>query len=708
MDGSAPTALWTPISLLKSRFEVNLQSLKTRYPQLVQQLTEIKPRQTYQLMPSGDSLQLGAGNGLGTTPLPHSLSATAARDVMQKLYPSGFCTQPVLISGEDMGWLWNGVYRLPCQTPATPGHRPPLFFLMGDLERLWVILHIHDWRELLADPRVRLMAGPGAFQKFRQSLVSDAGTPWPKLCVRIDPTIWNGEPSLDQLLAEAGVQTNDVFRGITDRFRLCYAGATPESISGMLASGKPLKVLGITSRFTTFLQHSMRDWLAAFGRLGHQTRLVIEQHDHEVCNGLGIAGACADFQPDMVVIIDHYRSELSGLPEQIPVVMWVQDALPNIYRNEAGKGQKRLDYTIGYGRTQLTTRHAYPAGRFMPAMVGVNSDRFSEKPIPDAELAPHRCDISFVSHATAPAERFIAEESERSGSAEVKRLLHAIYDRLRAIYESGDSVSAGDVLRQIIMNTMRDLRISGNVGAFEDLFSRRVNNALFRHQSVRWVAEMGVNLHLYGHGWENHPEFKRFARGVADNQAQLPAIYQASAINLQVTPFGAVHQRLMDGLAAGGFFLCRTTALDALESLRREIWNWCQKRKVRSGPEMLGKCDAALNALLREYTVIEGSDPAGDINYFFAGLEECQMTGFTRTVNTLFQNHAMITFGNRAQLTEKVKKYLADPSQRKEIAAGMRRRVLETHTYESITRRMLRFMADDLARDRAGAAAVAA
>ncbi|MGD0540339.1 MAG: glycosyltransferase [Tepidisphaeraceae bacterium] len=663
---------------------------------LAEDLKNFAPKQTYYILATSETIQLGVGNGLGVTPLPHSLPPPQATNLIRQLYPSATCHQPVLIAGEDMGWLWNGIYQLPCQTPAVPGHRPPLFFLIKDLERLWVILHLHDWQGLLADQRVRLFAGDGAMTDFRQSLVADHACPWPRLSVRVDPTLWNGNPTLDEILEQATAKTTERFLGLTERFRVASAATSPEAIASHFGSGRSLKVLGITSRFTTFLQYSMRDWLASFERLGHRTRLVIEEHDHHFCNSMSTASACAEFAPDLVVIIDHYRRELGGIPETVPVVMWVQDRMPNIYRPEAGRAQQRLDYVIGYGRTELVQRCGYPASRFMPAMVGVNPDRFSATALTEAELSPLRCDVSFVSHASMPADQIIAEQVERNGSPESRRLFRDVYGRLRAIYDAGGSVTAGEALDAIILDSLRDNHLTADMKSLRDLFAHRVNNALFRHQAIRWVAEMGVDLRLYGKGWENHPEFKRFARGVADNNSQLPAIYRASAINLQVTPFGGVHQRLLDGLAAGGFFLIRSVTAEELEILLRDMWNWCQLHGVRNGREMLEKRDAPLSDLMRRYAQLAAVDPAGDADYFFAAMEECAMMGFTRTTSTLFDRPERVTFTTREQLVNQVKHFLASGDERREIAEAMRQRVLETHTYDKTTRRMLAFMAQDL------------
>ncbi len=662
MDGSAPTSLWTPLKLLKSRLTANLDAMESRYPQLAQQLSDLDSRQPYQIMPSGESIQLGTGNGLGATPLPHTLSPAAARDVIRKLYPAGVCSQPVLIVGEDMGWLWNGIYRLPCQTPAAPGHRPPLFFLIGDIERLWVMLHIHDWRDLLADGRVRLSVGPDAFDHFRQSLVTDTGTPWPKISVRVDPTLWSGEPTLDQVLTEAGAQSNEIFRGHQEQFRLSYSGTTAESISAMLSSGLPLKVLGVTSRFTTFLQHSMRDWLAAFSRLGHRTRLFIEDHDHEICNGLGIAAACAEFQPDLVVVIDHYRSELSGIPPQVPTVMWVQDALPNMFRPEAGAAQGPLDYVLGFARMKMLYEYGYPADRYMPAVVGCDERRFVRERLSSEDLAKYKCDVSFVSHASATAETLLKAEIERCAAA--GPLLSRVFEQLRAVYQAGKFITEPTDIRQMIDQALVDTKLSvpgSEIPKLMDIFSQRINNALFRHQTLKWVADSGADLRLYGRGWENHPTLARYARGVADNNSQLSAIYRASLVSLHASPHGAVHQRLMEGLACGGFFMIRRCPGDLLERHFEMIWNWCVSNDISSDSQLRKCTDPEITAELAHTAESLRLDPFTLKPSLLETLQSSAQCGYIRSAAMVWGgDYDAVSFESAGEFAQKLQRFLAD------------------------------------------------
>jgi hypothetical protein len=440
----------------------------------------------------------------------------------------------------------------------------------------------------------------------------------------------------------------------------------------------------------------MRDWLASLEKMGHQTRLIIERADHEITPPTVYAQECLSFDPDLILIIDHYRAEVPGLPEKTPCVMWIQDRLPHIFNARGGAAQQTTDYVIGHGWKECTRNYGYPVNRFMPAMVGVNEDRFAPHDLTSEETNRYACDVSFVSHASMPAERIIEEEGRRA-TPQVARLLRDIYERLNAVYEAGQCITEQPELNAILNVAVGDNHIAGDLEPLRTMITQRVNNALLRHQAIRWVAQTGADLRLYGRGWEDHPEFKQFARGIAENQSQLATIYRASRINLQVTPFGSAHQRTFEGLAAGGFFLLRGVSGDAIELVRQQIWNWSRRVGANDIDMVLrrGQRDPEFLRLWQQLTTLVGGDPNSDPN-LYDGMEESALAGFNQTAGQLWPEFDRVVFWNQKELAERVAYYLANPDHRQSIAQSMRRRVLETHTYAAISRRMLAFIADDL------------
>src|SRR5690606_15900334 len=102
----------------------------------------------------------------------------------------------------------------------------------------------------------------------------------------------------DMLLQELNQHASERFTASQQAVSAVYCDRDAHAIAEQLSSGQRLRVLGITSRFTTFLQHSMRDWLSAFERLGHQTLLLIEEADHQILNNIVYSRTAQDFQPD--------------------------------------------------------------------------------------------------------------------------------------------------------------------------------------------------------------------------------------------------------------------------------------------------------------------------------------------------------------------------------------------------------------------------
>lgn len=685
---------WHPLDVFGERFAANVAALASRDAELAQRLREFSPAKALFIAAQGDDVFLGRAGDAGIEPIPNPVSPAQAREIVGGLFPKASVPWSIVVGGLGYGWLWDRVAKLPCKVDAAPGHRPPIYLLTGDIERLWAALHVLDWRQMLGDARFPIFVGPDAAAQLRTFLIEHPTFPRPQACVRIEQNLW--QEDFNALLQQVSGSLTTQTRQLADELAAAYA-AFPEQTWAERLRRSRLRVLGITSRFTTFLQYSMRDWLAAFEAMGHETKLAIEDADHIQLGQWGYASAAADFRPDLVLLIDHFRAEIPVLPANLPCVMWVQDRLPNIFSPLAGQVQSRLDFVLGYGRHECVHALNYPPTRFMPAPVGVNEKRFAPRQLDAQQKQQFGCDVSFVSNCTVPADVLIRQEIDRTDAPQVKKLLADGYERFRAIYDAGDSVTELPRIKGILQESMQSTGVQlEDASPMVDLFVQRINNAMFRHQTLRWLIELDVNLHLWGNGWEKHPEFAPFARGVAHNEQMLCCVYAGSAINLQVTPFGAAHQRLYDGLAAGGFFLLRHTDGEDAERMYRDVWEWCRRQNAGSGEEMLARADAPLSQLLHDIAIVTGEHPIVDINRFYNGMAETASSGFTRTASTLWDEYGRVAFRSRQQLHQLVARFLASPDERRHLSQRMRARVLEHLTYRRITERLLNFMADDL------------
>src|ERR1700733_1314808 len=125
---------WQPLSALRQQWTVNVNALRDRDAALAQIVQEHRPSADYVFASEAHHLHLGRKVGEA---LPNPVPPGSARDVLRKLFPTGQCTEPLLVAGLDQGWLWEMLYQLKSSTPATPGHRPPLYLLTKDVERFW-------------------------------------------------------------------------------------------------------------------------------------------------------------------------------------------------------------------------------------------------------------------------------------------------------------------------------------------------------------------------------------------------------------------------------------------------------------------------------------------------------------------------------------------------------------------------------------------
>jgi hypothetical protein len=691
---------WQSLAAFDQQWWNNVDALRSVNPTLADAVQQHALEAEYVYAMEDTRLHLGTRVNDQIQPLPNPLPLAAASDVSKKLFPTGQCTEPVLVAGLDQGWLWEILYQLPCSTPMAPGHHPPLYFLAREIERFSLILHMRDWTKLLSDPRVRLFVGTDAVEQMKRDMCENAHVPWAKLSVTIDQAIWPAGVSLDSVLQNVHQSANAKFQQLSRQIETMYAGADTKSVIRKMR-GEPARIMGITSRFTTFLKFSMQDWLDGFAAMGHETRLVMEQGDHEMTNPLYFAEQVIEFKPDLIVLIDHYRAEMPGLPKQIPSVMWVQDNLPNIFNPKAGASQGRRDYCVGFGRLHLRDQCGYPEQRFMPAQVGVNPARFVPQQLSPEQEKQFACDISFVSHASVPATVLLTEQINRA-DAMGKKLLIDIFEQMRAVYDGGHAITHASLIGGMIQKSLLRARFNADETTRRtmfDFFTNRINNALFRHQALTWAADLGVNFHLWGRGWENNSRFARYAKGIACNQSQLVSIYQASKINLQLTPTGAVHQRLLDGLAAGGFFLMRYSPGDEVERIYRKLYEWCAANNVTTDDMLRARANNSVRQMLAQIKTLLGVDPFDLAGSFIDVLRLAADGGYIRSAGSIWPEYDRLNFATRGQLESLALYFLQQPNERKQIAASMRQAMIERFSYESISRRLLEFVADDLERD---------
>jgi hypothetical protein len=223
---------------------------------------------------------------------------------------------------------------------------------------------------------------------------------------------------------------------------------------------------------------------------------------------------------------------------------------------------------------------------------------------------------------------------------------------------------------------------------------------MFRQSTLAWVADYcdrtGRKLCLYGNGWDTHPRFARYARGFADNGPQLRAIYQASTVNLQIIGTGAIHQRLLDGLAAGGFFLIRYTPTDVMHEPVRRYLTALRKYDPVLGREYAAGDVPDLVDAVEELCRLRGQDRKFDrITFPVVGstsYETMEAMNFRRVAGAVFAEYGNVSFASAEEFARLTDRFLSEHDERRRISGSMRAAVVNAHSYGALVDDLLAFV----------------
>ncbi|MFW5652949.1 MAG: glycosyltransferase family protein, partial [Planctomycetota bacterium] len=309
-------------------------------------------------------------------------------------------------------------------------------------------------------------------------------------------------------------------------------------------------------------------------------------------------GMLETWQPDLVIEIDHLQHEKSNiLPAQLPHIAWVQDRLPNLFNNEAASQIGDLQLVIGAGVREMVLNHGFPEAQCTTIVNGTDTSIYSDAPLPETELAPHRCDIAWVSNHSEPPEFYARTLVEQIGRTPAERACAEwAVKRVFRLFEYADQIEPtlgismarffGDSGGTALSATHQQR--SGNAGNTDGLpfplspeGKRALHNFLVlpladrisRHQVLQWTIDYcrqrDRRFRLYGEGWERYADTQAWACGRVQAGRELRAVYQAAKVNLHMSVYGSLHQRTFDGFASGGFVLCRRTQGDVSAGLVR-------------------------------------------------------------------------------------------------------------------------------------------
>ncbi|QDU70789.1 CgeB family protein [Mucisphaera calidilacus] len=611
-------------------------------------------------------------------------------------------TRPIAVlsvrDGHVLDWIARRISEEDVQVVgAAPREISAVYVFESCPEVLVQTLMIHDWHRPgspITSGWFYWFLGPDAVDQYQALTDQRPMLPTPIGTFSLTAMGAAIGEKLQQVQDARDAEVRRLEKQVLEHARRC----TRESLLDVLGENpsRPPRLLAVTSLFTTVLQYATDDLAEAFRELGWEVEILKEQHRDDRVRYIDTWRRIIRFKPDLIFMIDHNRSEFGDLlPEPIPMVNWIQDHLPSLCNRDAGTKVGPRDYVLTMSRPTFVERFGYPDRQC------IDFGKLSRPPqIPEQEQTDGP-DLLYVSNASAHGETLIEQmlaqmaQSDLFGDMMIKAAR-----ALMEVYEQGGVIeSTQEVGRILDAATESEGLRSTNSDARTQLLNLLwlpVNDALYRQQGLVWAADiaddLGLSMAIYGRGWEDHPRLGRYAKGPVRYGEDLEKLTRSAAINLRLEPYPTLaHQRMIDGLLAGGFFLSRTFGPGRLFSEliarvdRHASPGLSTLREAREqiAPEHRDDFERLVAACCACYDEAEGWDPvaAGRIS---------QSIGVLKPGGEILPDHGAIHFENRDELRERVESLIRDAPQRHAIQRRQRDAVLQSFSYTSGMRRVIR------------------
>ncbi|MEM8781392.1 MAG: hypothetical protein AAGE65_00930 [Planctomycetota bacterium] len=585
-----------------------------------------------------------------------------------------------------------------------------------DVDRLLMAMHLHDWAGPggpIADARFAWRVGADWAASFGRACADRPWTPTPAQAVCPDPAIAEAlGPELKRLSDEARTAWAGRSRAVFD----AYARRDDESEAAYFGPNPPRtpRIAVLTSRFTTVLQYAARDSAAALRRLGWDARVFMESSPHERFAPAALTELFESFAPDALFTIDTPRKFIeSVVPPGVPVLFWIQDALPRLMNRDVGRSVTDRDFVLTFFAPRLVHDHGYPARQCldMPMMVTnprpSGADAGGTEPIEEtadalatAWSARTGPDLLYASNVSATVDGLV-EQTVSKAKGDQRRVLEIAARRMVAWYDEGGSLPTEPDIDALLDDLVEQGAIPGHPPAtrrgLRDALWNPLNTGLYRQQALGWVADLaereGLRLNVHGRGWSTHPRFAAYDRGPLDHAGLQTATAEAEFV-LHLEPYICfTHHRMLDALQAGTPVLVRDhpghVGLQRVAAfLAEHTPHAASDDRVR---EALAADDAQLTAYARLTAELRGVtwDLAGDVAAQVRAWQGAGVLPDADGAEPAMPGLETVSFGNAEGLAARWTALRADPPAVGRLLLEQRAAVDARLTFDAALRRVL-------------------
>ncbi|HPQ71142.1 MAG TPA: hypothetical protein PKW95_18595 [bacterium] len=531
-------------------FERNLTAMQARWPSTAALLAQWRDRFDLTLdeaQGGGYVLAVESEQGLSAVSEPVDPASKAAAWAQREI-PGGPEYDPLLIAGVRAGYELAALTSLLHR--ASGGRWQALYVVEPSPELFKAMLHIQDLTELIASAHFYCFVGPEAVTRFKQFLADDPFKPLPKKVSVLSAaaTAQDAAQAVSQVVKQRAETAVRLKRRIDQYYDRRSIAQWVEELNG------PLRVLQISSGFSHFVRYANRDIAQALTELGHETRIIGERERVDFLTGPALLAAIDEFKPHVIHHIDHMRFESAQVyPTRVIFLTSMLDFFPSLENKEAAQLLGDWDFVTGY--VSHWTRFGYRADRLLPQQPMTNEHIFRPVELTAEQIKRFGCEVAYISNISKTPEQYFAETLSQLDDPADRRIAEKFYARVDGDFRAGKIYYFEADYRRALTDVGGDALPAATAERLVHAFLAEVGNALFRQLPLLALSEAGVDLALWGRGWEWHPQLARHARGILEHGEETNLAFNAATINLHINQFQIRHNRLTDGYAAGAFFL---------------------------------------------------------------------------------------------------------------------------------------------------------
>lgn len=384
-----------------------------------------------------------------------------------------------------------------------PFHFPQIgiFVIETSLNRFKSFITISNDTRIFSEKRVNWFIGSSANVTFLDFFRKEDQF-MPSFRYHTDPGVASLIiPEMNCIIREKKALTTKHQQTINDLFNENYDIDLLKAYKGR----RPLRILGMTSLFTTFLQYCMRDILEGCKALGHEVDLAIEKETTlRLTNEYGYK-KIIEFKPDLIISICYNRKDFSFcLPERTPFVNFQQDVMPHNLGRRAIEAISHRDFiTVGRQALKWMKKEGYPENKILPIdFYPANTNIYKPLNLTPFQIKKYGSEVSFISHGSETAEEgFENIKKQLAGQGtEINALAKNYFEILIDRYQKWENYPVNNTQHEIILNTLlADMNIEVDQKLYDQLiklFWHDVSEKLIRQIPIEALATSGIDIAL--------------------------------------------------------------------------------------------------------------------------------------------------------------------------------------------------------------------